>query len=269
MKKRILVIPDVHGRTFWKEPVCKLIESVDKVIFLGDYLDPYGDFVQEDICQNLMEIINLKSKYQDKVVLLKGNHDQHYSSIVFHDLAGGTRIDYNYWEKYHNIFEGNKDLFKLVHMEMVNGIPYIFSHAGLTAYWLDKVNSLLWRLEDSDISVANDDIIEMINLLERTREGQELLSVIGRNRSRRGENTGSILWADVYEHPIPEAPNMYGLNKVFQVFGHTRLNGDKEDMLKFEHFAMIDSQKCIMIDEGINEPIVTLRDYYFSYLTGQ
>ena len=54
MKKRILVIPDVHGRTFWKEPVCKLIESVDKVIFLGDYLDPYGDFVQEDICQNLI-----------------------------------------------------------------------------------------------------------------------------------------------------------------------------------------------------------------------
>ena len=84
-----------------------------------------------------------------------------------------------------------------------------------------------------------------------------------------GENTGSILWADVYEHPIPEAPNMYGLNKVFQVFGHTRLNGDKEDMLKFEHFAMIDSQKCFMIDEGINEPIVTLRDYYSPYLTGQ
>ena len=41
MAKRILVIPDVHGRTFWKEPVGKYINVVDRVVFLGDYLDPY------------------------------------------------------------------------------------------------------------------------------------------------------------------------------------------------------------------------------------
>ena len=41
MTKKILVVPDVHGRTFWKEPVGRLLESVDRVVFLGDYLDPY------------------------------------------------------------------------------------------------------------------------------------------------------------------------------------------------------------------------------------
>jgi hypothetical protein len=41
MKNNILAIPDVHGRIFWKGPVKKYMAAVDKVIFLGDYLDPY------------------------------------------------------------------------------------------------------------------------------------------------------------------------------------------------------------------------------------
>ena len=36
MKNRVLVVPDVHGRTFWKEGVSKWLEDVDKVVFLGD-----------------------------------------------------------------------------------------------------------------------------------------------------------------------------------------------------------------------------------------
>lgn len=43
MTKRILVLHDVHGRLFWKKPVQKYIDVVDRVVFLGDYLDPYGD----------------------------------------------------------------------------------------------------------------------------------------------------------------------------------------------------------------------------------
>ena len=43
MAKKILVIPDVHGRIFWKEPVKKYMDAVDRVVFLGDYLDPYED----------------------------------------------------------------------------------------------------------------------------------------------------------------------------------------------------------------------------------
>ena len=40
MKKNdIIIIPDVHGRTFWKEAVRDLTDR--SVIFLGDYLDPY------------------------------------------------------------------------------------------------------------------------------------------------------------------------------------------------------------------------------------
>ena len=84
---------------------------------------------------------------------------------------------------------------------------------------------------------------------------------MGKKQSPNGHHTGSVLWADLEEHPVPKAPSAYGLDQVFQVFGHTRLDGTKEDMTEHENFAMIDSQKCFMIDEDIEPKIITLRDY--------
>ena len=43
---KILVISDIHGRLFWKEAVEKYKDEVDRIIFLGDYLDRYEN---EDI----------------------------------------------------------------------------------------------------------------------------------------------------------------------------------------------------------------------------
>lgn len=40
MSKEIIIIPDIHGRDFWKEAVEKYPDA--DTIFLGDYLDPYG-----------------------------------------------------------------------------------------------------------------------------------------------------------------------------------------------------------------------------------
>ena len=48
-----LIIPDVHGRTFWKYAIQQYpIEKYPdiKIIFLGDYLDPYTSF--EGITKN-------------------------------------------------------------------------------------------------------------------------------------------------------------------------------------------------------------------------
>ena len=75
--KKIIVIPDVHGRIFWREPVKKYLDAVDRVVFLGDYLDPYKDEdgLAKDIFENMMEIIELKRTNREKVVLLKGQGD--------------------------------------------------------------------------------------------------------------------------------------------------------------------------------------------------
>ena len=87
-----------------------------------------------------------------------------------------------------------------------------------------------------------------------------MLSIIGRYRNVIGPRSGSILWADIEEHAIPDAPKAYGLNKVFQVVGHSRLN-DKYDKVEFDNLVLIDSQQCFMIDEDIDEKIVSLKEY--------
>lgn len=263
MANRILVVPDVHGRTFWKEPVYNHIDDVDQIVFLGDYLDPYRDegeeYTQEGVYENFMEIIRLKHDQPDKVVLLKGNHDQHYSSRRFYESARGSRCDKLNWEKYHRLFNQNMDLFQLAYLEIVNGIPYVFTHAGLTVYWLNKVNSQIWRLSDRDISIANQDVIDRINQLDDDGLGQEMLSVIGKSRSLfGGEKTGSVLWADIDEHPMLYPPKVYGMNQVFQVFGHTRLDVTMTDMIITDHIAMIDSQQCFLIDGNVGQKIVAL-----------
>lgn len=261
MTKKILVVPDVHGRTFWKKPVGRLLESVDRVVFLGDYLDPYEQHRPEELYANLMEIIELKREYPEKVVLLKGNHDEHYASRLFRDIAGGSRMDEMNWQKYHEVFSKNKDLFKIAHLEMVNDVPYVFSHAGLTVYWLNKVNANLWGMVDSELSVADQAVIDRINALESAEEGMEMLGVIGSSRNwYGGEKTGGVLWADINEHSLPEAQQVYGLNHVFQVFGHSRLDGRVHDMIRGENLAMIDSQKCFFIDADSSEKILAVRN---------
>lgn len=267
MPNRILVIPDVHGETFWKEPVEKYKDQVDRIIFLGDYLDPYPeegkDYSPQVVFDNLMDIIDLKRANMDKVILLKGNHDQHYASEKFRYLACGSRCDTTNWSIYNAIFYRYMELFKLVHLEIINGIPYIFSHAGLTLNWINKVNSDIWKLADNKISVSDPDIVDRINELDDEGDGQEMLAIIGRYRTFLGAKSGSVLWADIEEHSIPDAPKAYGLSKVFQVFGHTRL--DKEgDRIEFDNLVMIDSQQCFVIDEAINVKIINIRDYELS-----
>ena len=48
---KVLFIPDVHCRDFWKEPVKKTLEENPeaKIIFLGDYVDGYGYEFGEDV----------------------------------------------------------------------------------------------------------------------------------------------------------------------------------------------------------------------------
>lgn len=183
MEKKILVIPDVHGRLFWKDPAQKYVNEVDRIVFLGDYLDPYpqedGPFTPDGILHNLMDIIHLKQEHPDKVILLKGNHDEHYSSQIFCSLARATRCDMSNWSKYYEVFSTHESLFQLAWMEECMGIPYVFTHAGLSAYWLHKVNENIWQLPDDELSITHQDIIDRLNGLDSTVEGAKMLSIVG------------------------------------------------------------------------------------------
>ena len=74
----ILIIPDVHGRSFWKES-CNNWQG--KIIFLGDYHDPYGEYVDEepDKIESLTNLRELAAFVENRrhtsgVICLLGNH---------------------------------------------------------------------------------------------------------------------------------------------------------------------------------------------------
>ena len=75
---QILVIPDVHGRSFWKEAVDK--HPTLPIIFLGDYLDPYAreHITPDEALANFKDIIAFKQANNERVTLLIGNHEIHY-----------------------------------------------------------------------------------------------------------------------------------------------------------------------------------------------
>ena len=66
---------------------------------------------------------------------------------------------------------------------------------------------------------------------------------------------------DIYEHSLPHTPKVYGLNKVFQVIGHTMIDRSQGDLVEFDNLALIDSQQCLIIDESIKEKIIPVRKY--------
>ena len=72
---KILILGDIHGRDFWKKP-CYNWDG--KIVFLGDYHDPYGDWIDgepnlNDSIKNLRELSSFVSG-NDKVTCLLGNH---------------------------------------------------------------------------------------------------------------------------------------------------------------------------------------------------
>ena len=65
---KILILPDIHGRTFWKKP-CENPKEFDLIIFLGDYLDPYEsiDGITKEEAYNIYQ----SEGYLDKLDTLK------------------------------------------------------------------------------------------------------------------------------------------------------------------------------------------------------
>ena len=77
MQTPILVIPDVHSRDFYQSI---LENTTNKIIFLGDYGDPYSHegWDDDDTIEAMYNIFEFAKNNPDRVVLLIGNHDVYY-----------------------------------------------------------------------------------------------------------------------------------------------------------------------------------------------
>lgn len=206
---KILIIPDVHGREFWIEP-CNHIDEFDKVIFLGDYHDPYPYQVSKsESIQMLKEkLVPFMSEHADKVISLLGNHDSSY-------LYNTVKVRYDV----HNENEA-KGIFKNLNLKVAYKVDdYIFSHSGILPRWLDK-NKL--TLDD----VLNDEVyINQLNQISPKRGGYD--------------DIGSCIWGDCFEYLCNDHIEGY-----YQIFGHTQMDNPiiKED------FACLDCRKAFVLD---------------------
>jgi len=137
--KKFLIIPDLHGRNYWKKfgDIGMLLKSgneigspkFDKYIFLGDYCDSFFK-TNDEIKDNLLDIIDFKEMYPGYVELLWGNHEMHYlynnnQFTGFRPLA---------WFDLNEIFRKKRLLFNIAYQYK----NYLFSHAGVHVGWYRK-----------------------------------------------------------------------------------------------------------------------------------
>lgn len=215
---KILVLPDIHGRTFWKTP-CENIEKYDKVIFLGDYLDPY-DFEKiavYDAIDNFKDILLFAEKHHDKVITLLGNHDGSYFSSIYYGFSTyHCRHSNVHHKEISEIFKSHEDFFKVA--EECGGI--LFTHAGCTSGWLNEVFKGKY---DKEINM--DDLCQDLNNLLKSKDGLLSLYMISSNRGGY-DDFGSCIWADYYEmlwdstNSIVDGKH-HPIHDIKQVFGHT------------------------------------------------
>lgn len=198
MKNEILIIPDVHGRTMWREPLMN--EDFKEIIFLGDYLDPYPHehITMGDAMAEFSDILKWARVMPDKITLLLGNHDAYYWWM----MGEGCRYDERYDALAFAAFRFNEDLFKLVHTVDICGKTFVFSHAGVMPEWLHANNM--------------DDVpYEDLNALLKEPEMGILDQV---SWYRGGDNRyPSLIWADMYD--FNESEHRAG---EYQIFGHTQ-----------------------------------------------
>ncbi len=226
---KLLIIPDVHGRDFWKEP-CEHYDKFDKVIFLGDYLDHYpGESTIGHDIQTLEDILEFGT-HCDKAVLLIGNHDCPY---IWPDTYGKALG--NYWcrhdnlnhDEIHKLFVDNLSLFTLAWDCPYKDSKLLITHAGVSQGF-------------KEICGLDAEQINNFFLKEKTNDIPNIIGLSACSYYRGGPSMwGSPVWADIREHfkePVTD---------IYQIFGHTYA----KDLISGDHFIMTDVGKyCWIFD---------------------
>lgn len=231
----ILVIPDVHGRTFWKEAIkCK--DEYSKIIFLGDYVDPYKKegISDDDALDNFKEIVSFFKENKDKCVMLIGNHDCAY---IYDELRDTCRHDYKNENEIKSLFKEIIDDMKLIHKEDVDGTTFIFSHSGVLDGWVSKIDSTIEEIDDDINSMIKTDEEELV----------KLLCHMSYYRGGYSHGDSSCVWGDVREYDSTINFEELSSKNIFQVFGHTQLY--KELINVDKRYACIDTHNAYVIDE--------------------
>ena len=229
---KILVFPDIHQKTDLARKIFeKLSPQVDKVVFLGDFFDSYGDTVYQAamIAEFVKDII-----HNPKVVCLFGNHDISYR------FNNGTSYCPGYSQQKSfairdRLSEAEWGRFKYFHQE--DGVVY--SHAGFCNKVLIK-HDILWNNRNLQ------NVADETDASYRHNEPSFYTAV----DYQRGGNSdfGGVLWCDwkylslnpAFSQVVGHTPQFYPkvrrLVKGTKIFEDVCLRHDKEHATKIFNF---------------------------------
>lgn len=200
---KIITISDLHGRDNWRHID---VDQYDKVIFLGDYTDSY-DLSDHLILKNLEQIIRLKSREPNKIVLLLGNHDIQYLHFPYYRCSGfRPSMQLQLTE----LFTKHEALFQIAHQEA----SYLFTHAGVSNRWLAHVPEADLRSKLELNLRALDQLADSMNKVHAHRILRTSLFDVSYLRGGY-EEAGGPVWADKRETSTDYIPGLH------QVVGHT------------------------------------------------
>lgn len=237
---KYLIIPDVHGRAFWREPVMETLQDTDAhIIFLGDYHDPYpqefsdgDDYLQRSVDQ-FKEIIELKKQNPGRMTLLIGNHDCGYA--IGDDICS-SRMDRWHRGELERLFQENRELFQIAEEVDIAGRHIIFSHAGILKGWV----RLVWG-DEMDNPGFN--VVDRLNNAWLT-DHYGILDALGNYDSWRGWGGfkyGSPVWSDIRAWLKVTPEETYEFN----IVGHTQL----QRQLVLDTIADLDCRKAFYLDD--------------------
>jgi predicted MPP superfamily phosphohydrolase len=222
-------IGDTHGIAVAGH-VRKIVDDHDKFIFIGDYVDSY-DIDNISMKKNLLDLVELKGRYPEKIVLLWGNHDIQYLLGREH-LCTGFRPEME--GEFHRIFSENENLFQLSYQVG----DHLWTHAGINEIWYEK----RFREGKKDEGAFADVLNEAFALRYPP------VFDVGCSRGGRYQ-TGGPLWCDKDE--LKEGPH----RGYIQIAGHNMVK-------EFETIFTNDSE-VVFIDKLGNEATVSASSFYY------
>ena len=250
---KILILPDIHGRQFWKGACLEHKDEFERIVFLGDYLSPYPyeEISNKKAIEVFGEVLKFKNDNPGKVVLLMGNHD---FSFINSNICG-CRTDFTNWGKINKMFFDNIKSFDLAWETKIGDRRYFLSHAGVRKGWFDKwVRGSLFRWESDELPPAD----YFNNLFhaayddgrnfdtKSTRDFETAIGIYSLYRGWDGWDDGSIVWADIREYARKDEPDLGNdYENVVFICGHTQL--ENEPIIK-EWVMDLDCRKPFVLD---------------------
>ena len=230
-EERILIVPDVHGRTFWTS-----VKGFDgQIVFLGDYHDPYPwDFAEPGewwpTCDynrrsinNMKELFRFADENKNRVTLLLGNHDMSYIAQKYET----SRKDFNNESELRALYDEYKSLFR--GCKVIGNT--IFTHAGIGKEWYDELLQAHPELPADDIEGNVNTAI--LNQWECVLDASAIRG--------GGSRYAGPIWMDYRELQGKSVTPLD--NGMFQVFGHTQQE-TTGNIASADNWASIDS-RCV------------------------